>query len=140
MFIDVEDASFDEQTGNLVLFAPGVASTIEKYKNLSQFIGFDLRFAAARRGTTAYIVIGLRYEGRGFDLAIGSKYWSELAAGPTELLLYYGKSRRDDLNLTFAWPDESFQTFIDECGNMSQDDPSRTYVAEIASYFDSAVR
>ncbi len=72
-----------------------------------------LRFAAAPVGVQAYLVIGLRFEGRGIDLLLSAQECSVFREDPSILLI-----RTSASEYTVAFDDGVFEQFLQNVHDM----------------------
>lgn len=121
----------------LVVHMPEAGFFINKWINLGEgFKGLSIRFAAGRDTQGSLLVIGVRHEGKGFDIAFRKDAWDELAREPEALEIRHG-SDPDDVNLAtrIEIPEDSFDAFIESCQQQAEEDPEKRVLAEIAAYF-----
>lgn len=93
----------------------------------------SLRFAVGVSGNQTVIVLGVRRNGRGFDVGIPKVFWDELSGAPDEIQLAYG----EDQSLTLEFPEESFEEFLGLTQKQSQEFPERGAIAEVTQHFFS---
>jgi hypothetical protein len=121
----------------LVVHIPEAGLFINKWINLSEgFKGLSIRFAAGRDTQGSLLVMGVRHEGKGFDIAFRKDAWDELTREPEALEIRYG-SDPEDVNLAtrIEIPEDSFDAFIESCQQQAEEDSGKKVLAEIAAYF-----
>ncbi|MFC4769395.1 hypothetical protein [Effusibacillus consociatus] len=130
--------SLQAEDGRLVVHIPESAFFIEKWAGLGEkFTGLSIRWAAGRDVQGALVVIGVRHEGRGFDVAFRKEAWDQLAQEPELLVIRYGADFNDSSKETvIEIPDGSFGDFIETCQRQAADDPQKTVIGELARYFE----
>lgn len=127
----------ETEEGRLLVHLPEAAFFIEKWLGLGEnFSGLSIRWAAGRDGQGALVVIGVRHEGRGFDVAFRKDAWDELAQEPEFLAIRYGTDSQDtSKETTVEIPDGSFGDFIESCQQQAAEDPQKAVIGELAKYF-----
>lgn len=94
-----------------------------------------LRFAGARFGTDAYIVIGVRKQGRGFDLLVPHEMWLHLVEEIHTFTVAVTEKNEAAIKLTLDWDEEAFQDFLDQCQQRFEDDPNLEVMGKIVHFF-----
>jgi hypothetical protein len=125
------------EEGALIVHIPESAFFIDKWLGLGEkFSGLSIRWAAGRDANGALVVIGVRHEGRGFDVAFKKEAWDKLEQDPDELVIRYGADFHDQVKETrIEIPDGSFGDFIENCQRQAEEDPQKTVIGELARYF-----
>lgn len=96
----------------------------------------SIRWAAGRDTQGALLVIGVRHEGRGFDIAFRKDAWDELTQEPERLEIRHGSNMDDTSQSTeIEIPENSFDDFIESCQQQAAEDPQKVVLGEIAAYF-----
>lgn len=121
----------------LMVHIPEAGFFLKKWADLGEeFKGLSIRWAAGRDPEGALLVIGVRHEGRGFDIAFRKASWDELAQEPEILEVRHGNELQDDSRVTaIEIPENSFDEFIESCQQQAAEDPQKVVLAEIAAYF-----
>jgi hypothetical protein len=121
----------------LIVHIPESAFHIERWLGLGeQFSGLSIRWAAGRDANGALVIIGVRHEGRGFDIAFKKEAWSYLEEEPETLLIRHGTTFQDEhKEVAVEIPEGSFGDFIENCEKQAAEDPHKTVIGEIARYF-----
>ncbi|GIM44991.1 hypothetical protein DNHGIG_05400 [Collibacillus ludicampi] len=116
---------------------PQVAGMIEKWLSMGEaYTGLSIRWALARMGNEPAIVIGVRHQGRGFDILFRREHWNDLSQQPEQLMIHYKEDETDpQAQIAVEIPPGSFDAFIEDCQAQYQTDPGKTIMGEIASYF-----
>lgn len=116
---------------------PEAGFFLKKWAGLGEeFKGLSIRWAAGRDMQGSLLVIGVRHEGRGFDIAFKRESWDELTHQPEILEIRYGIELQDDIQVTeIGIPENSFDDFIESCQQQAVEDPKKVVLGEIAAYF-----
>jgi len=110
---------------------------LEKWLGLGErFSGLSIRWAVGRGPQGTLVVIGVRHEGRGFDIGFPRGTWDELAQQSEKLVIRYGADFADASKETaIEIPEDSFGDFIETCQRQAAEDPQKVIIGEIADYF-----
>ncbi|GAX90232.1 hypothetical protein [Effusibacillus lacus] len=121
----------------LLVHIPEAAYFIEKWRGLGEeFKGLSMRWAAGRDAKGPFIVIGVRHEGRGFDVALAQEAWDLLGQEPETFVVRYGaEAGNTDKETAIELPEGSFGEFIESCQKQAAEDPEKIVIGEIARYF-----
>ncbi|BCJ86679.1 hypothetical protein [Effusibacillus dendaii] len=122
----------------LVIQIPDAAAIIEKWLGLgAEYKELSIRWAAGRDGTGPLVIMGVRHEGRGFDIAFRKEWWDDLTDGEETLVIRYGEDMEDeDKQVKVTIPAESFEDFTEFCRQQAAEYPDRMILAEIARFFE----
>ncbi|WP_018130418.1 hypothetical protein [Effusibacillus pohliae] len=135
MLYQPKSIRLDQQ--RLLVHIPEAAVFIEKWQGLGErFSGLSIRWAAARDAQGAFVVTGVRHEGRGFDVAFRKAAWELLVEEPEQLVIRCGDDFDDtERGVTIEIPEGSFADFVESCQQQAAEDPQKTVLGEIANYF-----
>lgn len=127
-----------EQTGQkLIVHIPESAFFLKNWlERGEEFKGLSIRWAAGRDSQGILLVIGVRHEGRGFDIGFRKDSWDVLAQESEQLVIRSGDDYADTTQQTeIEIPEDSFNDFIENCQAQATEDSQKTVLAEIAGYF-----
>jgi hypothetical protein len=95
----------------------------------------SLRFAAARFGNDAYLVLGVRKQGRGFDVLIPEPMWNAFLEEIETIALRGVSDETNAETLVLGWDEEAFQAFLDQCQQRLEEDPSLEVMGKIVQFY-----
>jgi hypothetical protein len=135
MLIVPKKVCMEQET--LRVHAPQAAGMISKWlASDGESPELSLRWALARTGNEAAIVIGVRHQGRGFDLLLKKSDWEYLLQQPERLQIDFQEEGHDpNASISVEIPAGSFDEFIDSCQKEFAADPGKTVMGEVVSYF-----
>jgi hypothetical protein len=95
----------------------------------------SLRFAAARFGSDAFLVLGVRKQGRGFDVLISEPMWNAFLEENETITLRGVSDEPNAGTLVLRWDEEAFQAFLDQCQQRLEEDTTLEVMKKIVQFF-----